>query len=327
VSEEKKESAAPETKQKGSKKKAPAGQEKPPRSAKKRILICAIVFVVCLFAGNPIGEFLNKLTAGITVISLDWSDLFRLVLMLAALLLIAALASLFFTRWQPKTNHGRTMATLASSATRYILALVGILWGLAILGVDVSALLAGAGVVALIIGFGAESLIADVITGIFMLFEHQYEVGDIIVVGDFRGTVTQIGIRTTSITDAGGNVKIINNSDVRNLINRSAQASRAVCDLGVTYDGNTVRQAEAVLDTALKKVYEDHKDLFKAVPEYLGVQELNLSENAAILRIVADVEESDIFKAQRVLNHDLLLALEDAGVSNPPLEVLVENAK
>ena len=76
---------------------------------------------------------------------------------------------------------------------------------------NVSTILASVGLLALIVGFGAESLITDVITGVFMLFENQYNVGDIIEVSGFRGTVSSIGIRTISITDSSGNIKIINN--------------------------------------------------------------------------------------------------------------------
>ncbi len=313
MSEEMKDTTTPET-----------PQPKPRKPFKKGVLICAVVFLVALFAGGPVGKFLNGITNGITAVQLDWTALFRLIMMVSGLLIVAALCRMVLARWTPKSNHGRTIATLSGSAIRYILAVVGILWGLAIIGVDVNALLAGAGVVALIIGFGAESLIADVITGIFMLFEHQYEVGDIIVVGDFRGTVTQIGIRTTSIADSGGNVKIINNSDIRNLINRSANTSVAVCDLGVPYDGKAVRQAEEVLAAALPKVYEAHKDRFNTVPQYVGVQQLSLVDNAAILRVVAEVEEPDVFSVQRLLNRELLLALEDAGISNPSFEVVVQ---
>lgn len=284
----------------------------------KRLICSAIVLIAALLLRGPAESLLDKLTT-----AFDWAVPFRLVAMAAGLSLASAVGRIFFERWIPKSSQGKTMYTLADSAVRYILVLVGLLWGLAILGVDISALLAGAGVVALIIGFGAESLIADVITGVFMLFEHQYEVGDIIVVDDFRGTVTQIGIRTTSITDTGGNVKIINNSDIRNLINRSADSSVAVCDLGVLYDGEAVRRAEKVLAEAIDRIYEENTELFKDKPQYLGVQELNLTENAAILRVIAQVSEMNIYSAQRVMNRELMMALEDAGVGNPPAEIVI----
>lgn len=196
-----------------------------------------------------------------------WNIGTQLIILFSGLVLFSAAARAVFQRVSPSSNHGKTVFTLADSAIRYLLIIVGLLWALSIVGVDVRALLAGAGVLALIIGFGAESLIADVITGTFMLFEHQYEVGDIIVVGDFRGTVTQIGIRTTQIMDSGGNVKIINNSDIRSLINRSNDLSFAVCDMAVPYDKESLARAEKVLGEVLPKLHREHPDLFsKARP-------------------------------------------------------------
>lgn len=292
--------------------------EKTEKSPVMRLIISAVVLVAALLLWGPAAGAL----AGIND-RFDWSIPFRLAALISGLSLAGAVCSMLIKMLSPKSGHSKTIVTLASSAIRYVLVIAGLLWGLAILGVDVNALLAGAGVVALIIGFGAESLIADVITGIFMLFEHQYEVGDIIVVDDFRGTVTEIGIRTTSITDTGGNVKIINNSDIRNLINRSSSNSVAVCDLGVLYDGEAVRRAEEVLAEAIGRIFRENPVLFQSAPRYLGVQELNLTENAAILRVVADVSEANIFVAQRVMNRELMMALEDAGVGNPPAEIVV----
>lgn len=294
--------------------------EKKGKQPTNRLIVSAVALAAALLLWGPAAGALSDVNN-----QFDWSIPFRLVALIAGLSLAGAVCTMVLQRLAPESGHSKTMVTLASSAIRYVLVIAGLLWGLAILGVDVNALLAGAGVVALIIGFGAESLIADVITGVFMLFEHQYEVGDIIVVDNFRGTVTQIGIRTTSITDTGGNVKIINNSDIRNLINRSASNSVAVCDLGVLYDGQAVRAAEAVLAEAIEKLYEERSDLFKDKPRYLGVQELNLTENAAILRVVADVSEANIYAAQRVMNRELMMALEDAGVGNPPAEIVVSD--
>lgn len=285
-----------------------------------RLVVSAAVLAAALLLWGPAAGAL----AGVND-QFDWSIPFRLAALISGLSLAGAVCAVVFRGLAPESGHSKTMVTLASSAVRYVLVIAGLLWGLAILGVDVNALLAGAGVVALIIGFGAESLIADVITGVFMLFEHQYEVGDIIVVDDFRGTVTQIGIRTTSITDTGGNVKIINNSDIRNLINRSASSSVAVCDLGVLYDGEAVRRAEEVLAEAIDRIFRENPELFQSAPRYLGVQELNLTENAAILRVIASVSEQNIYAAQRLMNRDLMMALEDAGVGNPPAEIVVSD--
>lgn len=246
-----------------------------------------------------------------------WNIGTRLIILFSGLVLFSAAARAVFQRVSPSSNHGKTVFTLADSAIRYLLIIVGLLWALSIVGVDVRALLAGAGVLALIIGFGAESLIADVITGTFMLFEHQYEVGDIIVVGDFRGTVTQIGIRTTQIMDSGGNVKIINNSDIRSLINRSNDLSFAVCDMAVPYDKESLARAEKVLGEVLPKLHREHPDLFSKAPAYLGVQSLDYENRAVVLRVAGETHEENIYKAQRLLNRTLFMAFEEEGISCP----------
>lgn len=274
-----------------------------------KLLLSIIIFLVCT------GVLLSRSDSGFR-----WGIPLQLITMISGLVALAELLHIFFHHWSPKSGKGRTAFTILSSAFRYILGLTGLLLALRIIGVDVEALLAGAGIVALIIGFGAESLIADVITGIFMLFEHQYEVGDIIVVGDFRGTVSQIGIRTTSIMDTGGNVQIINNSDIRNLINRSNDSSYAVCDIGIPYQGY-LRKAEAVLEKTLPQLSQQYPELFPSVPKYMGVQQLDMANDAVILRISAEVNETDIYNGQRVLNRALLLAFEDANIPNPVAEI------
>ena len=250
------------------------------------------------------------------MVHLDWMIVFRLGILISGFVFLSGALQFGLQKWHPKTNQIKTVRTLIQSAFRYLFAIVGIFWGLAILGVDVAALLAGAGIVALVIGFGAESLIADVITGIFMIFEHQYDVGDIIVVGDFRGTVTQIGIRTTSIIDVGGNTKIINNSDVRNLINRSSDRSRAVCDIAIPARDYLELAEKTILDEA-EKLHTENPGLFPELPQYLGVQKLDFKDNTVILRVSAGVEEDSIFTAQRVMNRAMLVAFETAGIPTP----------
>ena len=124
------------------------------------------------------------------------------VLAMAAMVLFAVqLLRFLLSLIKPKERKGLTLISLFSSLLHYVAALVILCWGLSILGVNVNAIVASVGIVALIVGFGAESLVADVVTGIFLLFENQYNVGDIVEVNGFRGTVKEIGIRTTSIMD------------------------------------------------------------------------------------------------------------------------------
>ena len=133
-----------------------------------------------------------------------------------------------------KGKQRKSMAGLFTSLTKFICVIAGGVWALGILGVNLAGVFASLGIASLIIGFGAQSLIEDAISGVFIIFEGQYNIGDIIVLDEFRGTVKNIGIRTTCIEDDGGNLKIVNNSDIRNLQNRSLNRSIAVCDIGIT---------------------------------------------------------------------------------------------
>ncbi len=215
---------------------------------------------------------------------------------------------------KPKAHRGRTLVTLLSSLTRYAAAIVILCWGLSILGVDVTTIVASVGVVALVIGFGAESLIADVVTGVFMLFENQYNVGDIVEVNGFRGTVKEIGIRTTQIMDTGKNIKIVNNSDMKNILNRSDNASIAASSIDIPYETD-LEALEKKLPRLMEEIYAAHKDVMLSAPRYLGVQELGAS--GVTLKFIVEVPEENIFSVPRILNRDLLIGFKKLGVECP----------
>ena len=231
-------------------------------------------------------------------------------LVLAAEKAVVLLLGLF----KRPSHRSATIITITQSLLRYAAAILILCWGLSILGVNVTTIVASVGIVALIVGFGAESLIEDVITGFFMLFENQYNVGDIVEVGGFRGTVSDIGIRTTSITDPGGNVKIINNSNMKDILNRSDHASRSVADVQIPSETD-LPVFEAKLPGILADIYARHQDVMRSAPTYLGVQELG--ESGVTLRFVAEVDESNIYSVQRILNRDLFLAFRQAQVEIP----------
>ena len=237
------------------------------------------------------------------------------VLAMAAMVLFAVqLLRFLLSLIKPKERKGLTLISLFSSLLHYVAALVILCWGLSILGVNVNAIVASVGIVALIVGFGAESLVADVVTGIFLLFENQYNVGDIVEVNGFRGTVKEIGIRTTSIVDTGDNIKIINNSEMKNILNRSDNISRAVSDIAIPYETD-LEALEAKLPKLMEDIYEARKDVMETAPRYLGVQQL--ADSSVILRFVVDVAEKDIYTGARILNRDLWLGFRKLGVECP----------
>ena len=148
----------------------------------------------------------------------------------------------------------------------------------------------------------------------FILFDSQYNVGDIIEVDGFRGVVTDIGIRTTSITDASENVKIVNNADMRNILNRSDHVSKSFCDISIPYTCD-LEALEEKFPSLLEEIRQKRADVMLDTPVYLGVQQL--ADSAVVLRFCVDVKEKDIYGGARILNRDLLLGLRQLGVECP----------
>ncbi|MEA4912126.1 MAG: mechanosensitive ion channel [Oscillospiraceae bacterium] len=217
----------------------------------------------------------------------------------------------------------KTIGSMFASIAKYAAILVSLFWGLSILGVNTTAVLASAGVVTLVIGFGAQSLIEDVITGIFIIFEGQYKIGDILVLDNFRGSVVSIGVRTTTIEDAGGNRQIVNNSDIRNFQNRSKKGSVAISDISISYEQD-LEALERLLDAELPKFKQSCADLFEDVPKFMGIQSFDSS--GILLRFCVSVREENIFKAQRALNRQLKLMFDKNKISIPYTQVVVHDA-
>ena len=215
-----------------------------------------------------------------------------------------------------KTHKARalTVTHVVRSLIKYACFIIGTVWTLSILGVDLTAIFASLGILTLVVGFGAQSLIEDMVTGLFIILEGNYNIDDVIILDDFRGTVKKIGIRTTTIEDAGGNLKIVNNSDIRNIQNRSILPSVAICDIGICYEDDIRKVEEAILPK-LEGIYARNPNLFKAAPEYKGVQDL--ADSSVVLRFTAYCDEADIFVATRMLKREMKILFDDNNISIP----------
>ena len=246
------------------------------------------------------------------------------VLAVSLIWLCYSVLKLLLTLFGNRDDHARTMTSMLTELIKYIALIIAFVWGLAILGVNTTAVLAGAGIIGLIIGFGAQSLLEDIITGMFIIFEGQYSIGDIIILDDFRGTVRKIGVRTTVIEDAGGNLKVVNNSDIRNFQNRSRNQSLAVTDISVSY-GTDLRRLEKIIAANLPVIYEGRKDVYLAVPRYLGVQKL--ADSGVELRFVADCKEENVFAVQRALNRDIKILFDEMSIEIPFPQIVVHKGE
>lgn len=277
------------------------------KSTPRRVVIYALLLAAAIVGGIAAKAFdFRELAAVFTV---NGTALLVFGILLAENLIVLVLGLI-----KPASHRARSVLSLTASLVRYVAVIAILCGGLSLLGVSIGTIIASVGVLALIVGFSAESLIADVVIGTFMLLENQYNVGDIVEVNGFRGTVTSIGIRTTCITDSGDNVKIINNSEMKNILNRSDNSSKTVCDISIPYETD-IEALEARLPTLLEEIYRNHTDTMEGVPVYLGVQALEAS--GILLRFVVNVSERNVYSTARILNHDLLLGFRRLGVECP----------
>lgn len=252
-----------------------------------------------------------------------WATIFQVVAIILMMILLTSIIRFIVQHVHPKSSKAKSALSLLNSAISYITAFLCFFWCLSAIGINLSTILASVGIVALIIGFGAQSLVEDLVTGIFLVFEDQFNVGDIIEVGGFRGVVDSIGIRTTSIRDMGGNIKIVNNSDLRNILNRSTAASFATTLVSVAYSTD-LEKMEPKLKDFLPTLKDKYPEIFLEEPTYLGVQELG--DSGVQLKIGARVHEKDIYKAPRIINREIKIFFDKNGIEIPFPQVVVHNS-
>lgn len=206
-----------------------------------------------------------------------------------------------------------TLSKLLDNVLSYVVYFIAFMMILSVLGIDVKALLAGAGIVGLAVGFGAQSLVKDVITGFFIIFEDQFSVGDHVRIGQFEGNVQAIGLRTTKLKSWTGEVHILPNGSIMEVTNFSLNNSIAIIDVGIAYEED-IDKAETVIKELLEKMPEQYEELVK-VPEYLGIQNFGPSE--VIIRIIAETRPMQHAAVSRKIRKDIKLQLDANGIEIP----------
>lgn len=306
-----------------------------------KVVILGVILVLTLLMLNPeklpfltdsqktaVQQFVDvnfsQLPATVASFNLNLGMVLSTLLMAGLLYLVYQVVRLVEEVIPSKSGRQETLRRMFMNALRYAMVIVGIIWGLMIFGVDTGAIFASVGIVTLVVSLSAESLFADMFTGIFILVEDQYHVGDIISIDGFRGRVVSLGIRTTRIEDDGGNVKIINNADIRNVMNLSNKVSFSICDISMSY-GESIERAEAVIAEAMPKIQAKYPDIFEHGLQYAGVQ--SLSTSSVDLRVLARVSEANIYKGRRLLNREMKLAFDEAGIEIPFPQLVVHKAE
>ena len=212
-----------------------------------------------------------------------------------------------------REQRARTMASVLKSLTTWAIGVIVVLTVLDALGIPTGPLLASAGIVGVAVGFGAQALVRDVISGVFMLAEDQYGVGDVVDLGDASGVVEAVGLRVTRVRDIDGTVWYIRNGQVLRVGNRSQGWARAVLDVGIAYGEDVARAENLLLDVA-RRLKDDAEfgPLVLEEPEMWGVE--SVSADGVVLRLVVKTQPLQQWAVARELRRRIKERFDIEGV-------------
>ncbi len=230
---------------------------------------------------------------------------------------LAAQPALDLPPSERRRQRAETMGSVLRSIVSFAVFTVAALMVLSELGLDVAPLIASAGIAGIALGFGAQNLVKDFLTGVFMLLEDQYGVGDVIDVGEATGSVEAVGLRTTRLRDIDGVVWYVRNGEILRVGNKSQGWARAVVDVPVAY-GEDIARVRTVLQQVAEEMWTDADlgDVVLEPPEVWGVEAL--SPDAVLVRVVVKTAPLEQWRVARELRQRVKAAFDQAGVEVPP---------
>ncbi len=218
--------------------------------------------------------------------------------------------------FQRRARRAIALASVGKSAISVTVWTLSTFTVLSTVGIELGPYIAGLGIVGVALGFGAQDLVKDFISGVFMLLEDQYGVGDQVDAGDAIGTVEGVSLRTTRIRGVDGTLWYVPNGEIRRLGNMSQEWARALLDIGVAYDTDTDHASRVILDVATRMAAEpEYSPFFLDVPDVWGVQ--NLGPDAVDIRLVIKTTPGDQYKIGRELRARLKRAFDAEGIEIP----------
>ncbi len=267
-------------------------------------------------------EVFNSINTWIAKDGKDMSSIDKLLKIIIIFVIIRILIKVsyilienFFKREQTlklsmEERKANTLSAIIKSLSKYIIYFIGLVIVLDIFNISTSSILATAGVGGLAIGFGAQSLVKDIITGFFILFEDYFSVGDYIQVAEFDGTVEEIGIRSTRLRAFTGDLHIIPNGTIDIVTNRSRGDMRARIDVRIEYKQDIDKAIEA-LNAVAGKMREDER--INQGPTVLGVTAL--AKEDLVLSIQAMTKPMEQWEIERELRKEIKEEFERRNIS------------
>jgi small conductance mechanosensitive channel len=217
-------------------------------------------------------------------------------------------------------KSSKTVIQLGRGLVKYLVYGTGAVLILSTWGVESTVIIAVAGLAGVALSFGAQSLIEDVLSGLFLILDKPFDTGDWVIIDGFKGEVVDIGLRVTHIKEKDTeNVLVINNRDIRSPINASINLSEVECNIGINYDSD-IEFVEKLINENFDYIYK-HAPLIKAGLGYEGIYEF--ADSAIMIRVVGKCEEKWIDEALNELSREVKLLLDRNKVGIPFPQIVV----
>lgn len=267
--------------------------------------------------------------------SIDWSKVFLpIVTIIGAMLFFAivkAVTKRIFKASSARLSNAQrrqridTIRTFVVSIEKYIIIFIAIVIILSIYGVNVTSMLAGLGIMTAIVGLAFQDLAKDIIAGISLATENQFDVGDNVEINGFRGNVISLGLKTTKIQNYKGHIKCIANRDITEVTNYSDKNSLAEVNVGVAY-----KHKSEEVEKAFAKVRENLAKN-EALENSLGELVINgisdFGESSVIWRVSMPCKPNSAIGLERAIRREIKAVFDKEGIEIPFPQVVVANAK
>jgi moderate conductance mechanosensitive channel len=228
----------------------------------------------------------------------------------------AVLADLRPGAGERRQQRAQTMGSILKSISGGLIIAIVIVMVLDQVGVNIAPIIASAGIVGIALGFGAQNLVKDFLSGIFMILEDQYGVGDSVDLGEAVGTVEAVGLRVTRLRDVDGTVWYVRNGEILRVGNQSQNWARTVLDITVAYESD-LDQVQQLLQEEATAMYEDEEyhDIIIEAPEVWGVERFD--KDGAVVRVVLKTAPLQQWPVARALRQRIKARFDAAGIRIP----------
>lgn len=213
-----------------------------------------------------------------------------------------------------RRQRAETVGSLLRSITSLVIGVLAVMLVLGEIGFNLGPFIAGAGIIGIAVAFGAQNVVKDFLSGIFMVLEDQYGVGDVVDLGAASGTVEAVGLRVTRVRDGNGTLWYARNGEILRVGNKSKGFALVTVDLPVPY-GSDVDAAGAAMRTAADELVreDDISDAVLEEPQLLGVEEIDV-ERGVVLRLTVKVLPADQWRIARALRQRIADRLDETGI-------------